>query len=215
MKIQKFVTYNLLDINGRILNRNKRIKLNILENSGTYLIYKDITKYKILNHKNISSTKTRSEVRVGGCKPWQQKGTGRARAGSIRSPLWRGGGVIFGPKPKNSSFKLNKKERRLALQTLFYNRKKKINVVEGFEQILDKPKTKTLLHIFQNFRITEKKKLLIITDKKIKNLILASRNIKNINLILVSKLNTINLLKFNQILITKIALSKLKGIYYA
>jgi len=117
MTIQKSLKYNPLDITGQILNFEHKLNLNIVENSGNYLVHKDILRHYLSQRQGTVSTKTRSEVRGGGRKPWKQKGTGRARAGSNRSPLWKGGGVIFGPKPKTVRYKLNKKERRLALQT--------------------------------------------------------------------------------------------------
>ena len=104
MTVQKFVTYNIFDASGQIINNEEKLKLNILENSGNYLIHKDITRHQYNKKQNTSSTKTRSEIRGGGRKPWRQKGTGRARAGSNRSPLWKGGGVIFGPKPKTIKY---------------------------------------------------------------------------------------------------------------
>ena len=108
MNVPKYIKYNSLDIDGQILNVEHKLKLNVLEKSGNHLIHKDILRQQIQKKKGTSSTKTRSEVRGGGAKPWKQKGTGKARAGSNRSPLWRGGGVIFGPKPKLSILKLNK-----------------------------------------------------------------------------------------------------------
>jgi large subunit ribosomal protein L4 len=118
MTIQKFITYTPLDIDGKQLNSDQELKLNVLERSGNYLLHKDLLRHFNSKKQGTVSTKTRSEVRGGGRKPWRQKGTGRARAGSNRSPLWKGGGVIFGPKPKKVTLKLNKKERKLALQTL-------------------------------------------------------------------------------------------------
>jgi large subunit ribosomal protein L4 len=100
MTVQKFVTYNSFDKNGQKLSDEHRLELNVLENSGNYLIHKDILRHQISQKQGTASSKTRSEVRGGGRKPWQQKGTGRARAGSNSSPLWKGGGVTFGPKPK-------------------------------------------------------------------------------------------------------------------
>ena len=94
-----------------------------------------------------ASSKTRSEVRGGGRKPWRQKGTGRARAGSSRSPLWRGGGVIFGPKPRDFGGKINKKERRLALRTAFSSCLESAVVVENFAEEITTPKTLSLIHI--------------------------------------------------------------------
>jgi len=109
MTVQKFIKYNSLDINGQVLNDEHKLELNVLEKSGNYLIHKDILRHQISQKQGTVSTKTRSEVRGGGRKPWQQKGTGRARAGSNRSPLWKGGGVIFGPKPKKSCSKIKQK----------------------------------------------------------------------------------------------------------
>ena len=91
--------------------------------------FKDISRHQSNRRQWTVSTKTRSEVRGGGRKPWRQKGTGRARAGSNTSPLWKGGGVIFGPKPKQINFKLNQKERKLALQTLLYNKRNVISII--------------------------------------------------------------------------------------
>jgi large subunit ribosomal protein L4 len=134
MTIQKFITYTPLDINGKQLDsKDQELKLNVLETSGNYLLHKDLLRHFNSQKQGTVSTKTRSEVRGGGRKPWRQKGTGRARAGSNRSPLWKGGGVIFGPKPKKVTLKLNKKERRLALQTLLYNKKNNILIIENLE----------------------------------------------------------------------------------
>ncbi len=112
MIIQKFITYAPLDINGKQLDSNCELKLNVLETSGNYLLHKDFLRHYSSQKQGTVSTKTRSEVRGGGRKPWKQKGTGRARAGSNRSHLWKGGGGIFGPKQKKILLKLNKKERR-------------------------------------------------------------------------------------------------------
>lgn len=112
MTVQKFIKYTQIDITGKQLSSEQELKLNVLEKSGNYLIHKDFIRHTNTKRQRTVSTKTRSETRGGGRKPWQQKGTGRARAGSNRSPLWKGGGVIFGPKPKTVSVKLNKKEDR-------------------------------------------------------------------------------------------------------
>ena len=124
MAVEKILEYKHIDGVTTV-----EIKLNrVAEDSGNYLIHRDILRHQLSQKQGTVSTKTRSEVRGGGKKPWQQKGTGRARAGSSRSPLWRGGGVIFGPKPKTTKLKLNKKERKSALQTLLYNKRKNINM---------------------------------------------------------------------------------------
>ena len=146
-------------------------------------------------------------------KPWQQKGTGRARAGSNCSPLWKGGGVIFGPKPKMFSTKLNKKERRLALQTLLYNKKNSILILENLESQLTEPKTKSFLQICRNCGISLDQKLLLVVAKKTTPLKLATRNLKTVELISASNLNTLSLLKAKQIILTPAALNDIKEIY--
>ena len=159
------------------------------------------------------STKTRSEVRGGGRKPWRQKGTGRARAGSNRSPLWKGGGVIFGPKPKTVTLKLNKKERRLALQTLLYNKKNNSITIENLENEIKEPKTKTFLKICQDCTINLDQKVLVIVSKKTIPLKLSTQNIKNVELISASNLNTYSLLRAKQIILTPSAINDIKEIY--
>jgi large subunit ribosomal protein L4 len=213
MTIQKFITYTPLDITGRVLDSSHELKLNVLENSGNYLIHKDILRHYASQKQGTVSTKTRSEVRGGGRKPWRQKGTGRARAGSNRSPLWKGGGVIFGPKPKTTNLKLNKKERRLALQTLLYNKKNNLLIIENLENEIKTPKTKTFLKICQDCGINLNQKLLIIVSKKTIPLKLSTQNIKNIELISASNLNTLSLLKAKQIILTPSAVNDIKEIY--
>nr|YP_009496840.1 ribosomal protein L4 [Pseudictyota dubia]AWT39553.1 ribosomal protein L4 [Pseudictyota dubia] len=213
MTVQKFITYNSLDINGNVLNDEYKLELNVLENSGNYLIHKDILRHQNSQRQGTLSTKTRSEVRGGGRKPWQQKGTGRARAGSSRSPLWKGGGVIFGPKPKKIILKLNKKERKLALQTLLYNKRNNISIIENLETNVELPKTKTFYNLCKNCGISLDQKVLVITSKKTASLKLATRNIKNVELIAASNLNTFSLLKAKQVLITPLAVNDIKEIY--
>jgi len=213
MTIQKFITYIPLDINGKQLSETHELKLTVLENSGNYLLHKDILRQFSSQRQGTSSTKTRSEVRGGGRKPWRQKGTGRARAGSSRSPLWRGGGVIFGPKPKKVFLKLNKKERRLVLQTLLYNKKNNIVLIENLENGIEKPKTKDFLKICQDCNINLQEKVLVIISKKTIPLKLSTQNLKNVELILASNINTLSLLKAKQIILTPLAINDIKEIY--
>jgi len=213
MTVQKFVTYNVLDTNGQILNEQQKLELNILENSGNYLIHKDISRQQIQQKQGTVSTKTRSEVRGGGRKPWRQKGTGRARAGSNRSPLWKGGGVIFGPKPRTISLKLNKKERLLSLQTLLYNKRNIISVVDNLETRFESPKTKLFSDVCSRCDIDLSQKTLIIVSEKTEILKLSTRNLKNVELILASNLNTLSLLKAKQIILTPLAINVIKEMY--
>jgi len=213
MAVQKIIEYNSLDSNGQISSDKYDFKLNILENSGNYLIHRDILRHQISQKQGTVSTKTRSEVRGGGKKPWQQKGTGRARAGSSRSPLWRGGGVIFGPKPKTTNLKLNKKERSLALQTLLYNKRNNISIIGELESLVTEPKTKAFCEICKNYNLDLNQKILLVVSKKTTPLKLTTQNLKNVELILASNLNTLSLLKAKQILLTPLAVNDIKEIY--
>jgi|TARA_B110000261_G_scaffold93465_1_gene106009 large subunit ribosomal protein L4 len=213
MTVQKFIKYNSLDINGQVLNDEHKLELNVLEKSGNYLIHKDILRHQISKRQGTVSTKTRSEVRGGGRKPWRQKGTGRARAGSNRSPLWKGGGVIFGPKPKNTVLKLNKKERKLALQTLLYNKRNNISVIENLENAIESAKTKTFFNVCKNCGVDLDQKVLVIVAKKTPALKLSIRNMKNVELISASNLNTLSILKAKQILLTPLAVNEIKETY--
>lgn len=169
--------------------------------------------YLANGRENLAKTLKRGEVRGGGKKPWKQKGTGRARAGSNRSPLWKGGGVIFGPKPKNVVLKLNRKERRLALQTLLYNKKNNIIIIENLEEAVTEFKTKSFLKICDNCKINVNQKIVVVVAKKTSTLKSATQNLKNVELILASNLNTVSLLKAKQIILTSSSINEIKEIY--
>jgi large subunit ribosomal protein L4 len=213
MTVQKIIEYNSLDSNGQISSEKYDFKLNVLEDSSNYLIHKDILRHQLSQKQGTVSTKTRSEVRGGGKKPWRQKGTGRARAGSSRSPLWKGGGVTFGPKPKTINLKLNKKERNLALQTLFYNKRNNISIIGELESLINEPKTKAFCNICKNYNLNLNQKILLVVSKKTNSLKLSTQNLKNVELISASNLNTLSLLKAKQILLTPLAVNDIKEIY--
>jgi large subunit ribosomal protein L4 len=213
MTVQKFIKYTPLDITGKPLDSTQELELNVLEKSGNYLVHKDLLRHSNSQRQGTVSTKTRSEVRGGGKKPWRQKGTGRARAGSNRSPLWKGGGVIFGPKPKIISLKLNKKERRLALQTLLYNKKNNILIIDNLENKIREFKTKNFLKICDNCAVNLNQKVLVIVSKKTVSLKLSTQNLKNVELISAGNLNTFSLLKAKQIILTPLAINDIKEIY--
>ena len=214
MTIQKLIKYNSFTINGQKLSdQTQELKLRVLEKSGNYLLHQDFLRHRTAQNQGTKSTKTRSEVRGGGRKPWKQKGTGRARAGSNCSPLWKGGGVIFGPKPKKNSLKLNKKERSLALQTLLYNKTNSIRILKDLETNPFEPKTKNFLTICKNCLIDSNENILIIVSKKPEFLKFATQNIATIELISASNLNTYSLLKADQIILTPEAINDIKEIY--
>ena len=216
IKNRVFIFDKIIDTNGQVLDqpfKNQKFEVNVLEHSGNYLIHQNVLRQQIQQKQGTSSTKTRSEVRGGGRKPWRQKGTGRARAGSIRSPLWKGGGVSFGPKPTIINIKTNKKEKQLAIRTLLYNKRNLISVINNLEILIKVPKTKKFLNICDNCKIDLNKKVLIIVEKKSNELLLSVKNVKNIELITASNLNTFDLLKAEQIILTPLAIDKIKEIY--
>ena len=210
MSINKSIQYNVFDTNGEIVQTKLLFSLKIATKSGNYLLHKDILRHQLNKKQGTVSTKTRSEVRGGGKKPWRQKGTGRARAGSNRSPLWKGGGVIFGPKPNKINLKINQKERQLAIRTLLYNKRKNIFVIKDLESLLTVPNTKIFSNFCKNYQIDQKKNLLIVVKEKPLALKLATRNLKQVELISASSLNTLSLLKAQQILLTPLSLNVVK-----
>ena len=152
--------------------------------------------------------KTRAEVRGGGRKPWKQKGTGRARAGTIRSPLWRGGGTTFAAKPRDFTQKINKKVYRLALRSIFSEliRQNRLVVVDGFK--VEKPKTKELVAQLKKLELED---ALLIVDQEDNNLQLAARNLPHVAVCLAPQVEPVDLLSFKKIAITQNAIKALEG----
>ena len=214
--IQK-LTYSVIDItdleNKHLHNINLKMSDNIQQNM--YIIHRVIQQQLTLKRLGNANTKTRSEVRGGGRKPWKQKGTGRARAGSIRSPLWKGGGVIFGPKTKQYNYKINKKEKQLAIRILLHNKHANTIVTNKLLDQITKPKTKTIIEILHNLGLqtNKKQKILIITNKKTPELYLSIRNLPNIDIIAADNLNSLSLIKADKILLTIDSLKKIEDIY--
>ena len=159
-----------------------------------------------------ANSKTRAEVRGGGKKPWKQKGTGRARAGSIRSPLWKGGGVIFGPKPRSFDINLPKKVRRLAIKSALTQSVDRLFVVADFAD-LTLPKTKVLANMLSNLGLTDKKVLILAEQLKTsnKNLQLSARNIPNVTVSLPLNLSVKSLIEADAVIMTQTALQEIEG----
>jgi large subunit ribosomal protein L4 len=191
----------------------REVKFIVSEHNSMYIIHRSLVKQLTEKRQGTASCKTRSEVRGGGRKPWKQKGTGKARAGSIRSPLWRGGGVIFGPKSKTYFKKINLKERQLALRTLLYNKVSQTIIVQDSDLILEKPSTHLLCSRIKSFNLDVHRKILIIVAEKDKNLYLGSRNMANIEIIQSDSLNIVSLLSADNILITMNGLSRIEEVY--
>lgn len=183
------------------------------EENAAHIVHRALRRQLTNARQGNASTKTRAEVRGGGRKPWRQKGTGRARAGSNRSPLWRGGGVIFGPKPRNFEIKMNRKERRLALRTALQSRSEELVVVETFTENFSRPKTKDLMSAIARWGIDPQVKVLLILPEKDENVYLSARNVENVKLILATNLNVYDLLDADAIVTTAAALEKIQEVY--
>jgi large subunit ribosomal protein L4 len=183
------------------------------EETAPHLLHRAVVRHLANARQGNAGSKTRAEVRGGGRKPWRQKGTGRARAGSIRSPLWRGGGVIFGPKPRDFTLKMNRKERRLALRTAIGSRVEDIIVVENFAEELPQPKTKELAAALTRWGVEPNQKVAIIVEKTGDNIYLSARNLCYVKLLPADSLNVYDLLNADKIVITSLALTKIQEVY--
>ena len=183
------------------------------EESAAHVVHRALVRQLANQRQGNASTKTRAEVRGGGRKPWRQKGTGRARAGSIRSPLWRGGGVIFGPKPRDYTLKMNRKVRRLALRTAFQSRIADLIVVEDFAAELPRPKTREMVQALSRWGVEPDKKVLIIMAERNETVYLSARNIEKLRLISANNLNVFDLLAADHIVATPAALEKIQEVY--
>ena len=183
------------------------------EETASHVVHRALVRQINNARQGNASSKTRSEVRGGGRKPWRQKGTGRARAGSTRSPLFKGGGVIFGPKPRDYTTKMNKKERRLALRTAFQGCADSMIVVQDFESELTQPKTKEMLNAFDRWGIDNSSKILLVVAEKVDTLNRSVRNVPNIKLIAATNLNIYDILHADNLVVTASALDKIKEVY--
>ncbi len=181
--------------------------------NAEHIVHRAVVRQTTNSRQGTASTKTRSEVRGGGRKPWRQKGTGRARAGSSRSPLWRGGGVIFGPKPRDFNIKMNRKERRLALRTALGSCGEDLLVVEPFAEQLPQPKTKELAEAMTRWGIEPGVKTLIILEEFPENVFLSARNLPNVKLLRADSLNIYDVLVAQKIVTTPSAIEKIQEVY--
>jgi large subunit ribosomal protein L4 len=183
------------------------------EETASHVVHRALVRQMHNSRQGTVSTKTRAEVRGGGRKPWRQKGTGRARAGSSRSPLWRGGGVIFGPKPRDFSVKMNRKERQLALKTAFFSRVEDLVVVADFGDQLARPKTKDLIAAMSRWGVEPGTKVLLIVGERNENVYLSSRNIERLRMISANNLNVFDILAADKIVATEAAIATIQEVY--
>ena len=173
-----------------------------------HLVHMAVVRQLANKRQGTQKAKTRSEVSGGGRKPWRQKGTGHARQGSTRSPQWTGGGVVFAPVPRDYSFKMNKKERRIALKSALTTRVQENKLVVLDELKLDAIKTKDMQNVLNNLKV---EKAMVVTDNE--NVIVSARNIPNVITASVGTMNVFDILKYNTVVLDKAAVAKVEEVY--
>ena len=175
-----------------------------------HLVHMAVVNQLANNRQGTQSAKTRSEVSGGGRKPWRQKGTGHARQGSTRAPQWTGGGIVFAPKPRDYSFKMNKKEKKLALLSALTSKvaDNKLVVLDEFK--LDEIKTKKFAEVMNNLKVS---KALVVLEGENKNVVLSGRNIPTVKVSATNEINTYDVLKYDTLVVTKAAVEKLQEVY--
>ncbi|MBE6082737.1 MULTISPECIES: 50S ribosomal protein L4 [Tissierellales] len=172
----------------------------------------EVVKNQLANRRQgTHSAKTRAEVRGGGRKPWRQKGTGRARQGSIRSPQWRKGGIVFPPKPRDYSYRVPKKVRRAAIKSALSSKVLNNEIIVLNELLLDQPKTKEMAKILNNLKVD--KKALIVMSEKDEDIVRSARNIPAVETTSVNTLNVYDVLKYDLFIITEDAVRKVEEVY--
>ena len=177
---------------------------------NTHLVHMAVVNQLANKRQGTQNAKTRAEVSGGGRKPWRQKGTGHARQGSTRAPQWTGGGVVFAPKQRDYSFKMNKKEKNLALKSVLTTKvaEGKFIVVEGLS--FDEIKTKNMVAVLNNLEV---KKALVVTEDNNKNVVLSARNIPNVKTALTNTINVYDILKYDKMIVTKDAVATIEEVY--
>ena len=175
-----------------------------------HLVHLAVVQQLANNRQGTQKAKTRSEVSGGGRKPWRQKGTGHARQGSTRSPQWTGGGVVFAPTPRDYSFKLNKKEKRLALKSALTSRLQENKLIVVDELKFDEVKTKNFKQVMDNLKV--EKGLVILAENDV-NTVLSARNLASIDTTLTSQINVYDIMKAGTIVLTKDSVAKIEEVY--
>lgn len=199
------------DING------KKVKEVELKNEvfgiepNEAVVHSVLVNFLANQRQGTQSTKTRSEVSGGGKKPWRQKGTGRARQGSIRAPQWIKGGIALGPKPRDYSYRINKKERQLAIRSVLSSKVLENNLVVVDKLDLKEVKTKNMVNALENLKV-EGKALIVLPEKNL-NVQASSRNIEGVKTTLTNTINVYDLLKYNKLVLTVDSVKNLEEVY--
>ena len=175
-----------------------------------HLVHQAVVLHLANKRQGTQKAKTRAEVSGGGKKPWRQKGTGHARQGSIRAPQWKGGGIVFAPVPRDYSFKMNKKEKRLALKAALTSRVQEEKFIVLDELKLDEIRTKKMVQVLNNLNVS---KALVVISENDENIVLSARNIPDVITLTSDSINTYDILKYNTVIATKDAVAKIEEVY--
>ncbi len=178
---------------------------------NTHVLHEAVVMQQASLRQGTHKVKTRAEVRGGGRKPWKQKGTGRARQGSIRSPQWKGGGIVFGPTPRSYGYKLPKKVRRLAIKSALSSKVLDNDIIVLDQLSLAQPKTKEFAAILKNLNVD--RKALVVTTAFDENVALSTRNIPGVKFLSAEGLNVLDVLVYDKLIITKEAVSKVEEVF--
>ena len=199
-------TVQVIDTSGKKIKEVKALDEIFAVPLKDHLLYETVINYRANQRQGTASTKTRAEVRGGGRKPWRQKGTGRARAGSNRSPIWKGGGITFGPRPRDYSYSMPKKAKRSALRSALSMKlaEKQLLIVDALK--LKEPKTKEAMALIKSLKVDS---VLIVDKHDNKNLFLSVRNIPKTKVVDVSQVNVYDVLNYNWLVLTKRAFDSL------
>ena len=207
----------MVDMNVHTIEGEKIGEIQLNDNLfnakiNKHIVHQIVKRYLAEKRRGTASTKGRSEVSGGGKKPWRQKGTGRARAGTIRSPLWVGGGVVFGPENRDFGYSIPRKMRLLALKSVLSDKVKNKNLIIIDKLELENGKTRDITNMFDNLHL-ENDKVLIVIDKEDEGITRAVRNLKNAMAITANKINTYDILNYQKMIITKPALKIIEEVF--
>ena len=202
---------DVLNINGQKVEELELSESIFAAEISEYAVYEVIKNHLANRRQGTQSAKTRAEVRGGGRKPWRQKGTGRARQGSTRSPQWIGGGVVFAPKPRDYSYSVNKKVRRLALKSVLTTKVNEGNLIVLDALEMNAPKTKDFIAMLS--AVNAGKKALVVTAENSPNVVKSGRNIPGVDVSFVNTLNVYDIMRHDSLIITKEAVRKTEEVY--
>ncbi len=175
-----------------------------------HLVHMAVVQQLANKRQGTQSAKTRAEVSGGGRKPWRQKGTGHARQGSTRSPQWKGGGVVFAPKPRDYSFKMNRKEKALAIKSALTSRVNEAKLFVLDDLSFDEIKTKKMKAVLNSLKV---ERALVVLDKKDEKVILSARNLPKVRTVLSNSINVYDILKYDTMVLTKGAVAQIEEVY--